>query len=261
MLFDTHAHLNDKRFSDDLDGVISNASKSGVSKILIASFDMLSSAEALEISKSNNNFYCSIGIHPHDASSFEDSMLENFRLMIDNNRNKVVAIGEIGLDYHYDLSPREIQREVFQKQISFAIECKLPFIVHDREAHGDCLEVIGSFAKKGLLPENPGIFHCYSGSFEMAETLLKYGFYLSFAGPVTFKNAHKTLDFLDRIPLNRILIETDCPYLSPEPFRGKRNEPANVRFVAEKIANICNKTNKEIEDITFENACRIFKIS
>lgn len=261
MLFDTHAHLNDKRYEEDYDEVLDRALSGGVSKILIASFDEPSSISALEMAKKNSHLYCSIGIHPHDASSFNDSLLVDFRKMVDNNKDKVIAIGEIGLDYHYDLSPRDVQRDVFRKQITFAIDCGLPFIVHDREAHGDCLEIIEAYAKTGVLPENPGIFHCYSGSYEMAKILLAHGFYLSFAGPVTFKNAHKALDFLPGIPLDRILIETDCPYLTPEPFRGKRNEPAYVRYVAEKLAMIYNKTTAEIEDITFENACRLFKIS
>ncbi len=261
MLFDTHAHLDDKQFRDDLEDVLVRAFDHGVSKILIAACDERTSHESLEIAKKDSRLYCSVGVHPHDASTFHDGFLADFRAMISANPLKIRAIGEIGLDYHYDFSPREVQREVFAKQIAFAAECGLPFIVHDREAHGDCLKIIGALADSGQLPLMPGIFHCYSGSYEMAKILLGYGFYISFAGPVTFKNAHKALDFLPKIPLDRILIETDCPYLSPEPLRGKRNEPANVRFVAAKIAEVNHRSVQEIEEITYKNACRIFNIA
>jgi len=260
MLFDTHAHLDDEQYRNDLDEVIARAFDQGVSKMVIAACDEKTSQQSLEIAKKDSRLYCTVGIHPQDASAFQDSMLVDFRRMVDDNRDKVVAIGEIGLDYFYESPAREIQRDVFIKQIAFAIDCGLPIIVHDREAHGDCLEIIESFAKAGKLPKNPGIFHCYSGSYEMAKILLGLGFYLSFAGVITFKNAHRAIDLLPRIPLDRLLIETDCPYLSPEPFRGHRNEPANVRFVAQKMAEICQKTVQEIEEITFENACRLFRI-
>lgn len=260
MLFDTHAHLNDDRYTDDYDEVLARAIENGVEKMLIASYDEPSSARALKLAGKNDHLFCSIGIHPHGASSFNDMILNEFRRMISSSKEKVVAIGEIGLDYFRDLSPREAQREAFVKQMDFAVECGLPFIVHDRDAHFDCMEIIGSFSKSGKLPRNPGILHNYSGSYEMALQLLKYGFYLSFAGPVTFKNARKALEFLPLLPLDRILIETDCPYLTPEPHRGKKNEPAYVKFVAEKIAQMTGKTAGEIEKITFENACRIFNI-
>lgn len=261
MLFDTHAHLNDERYDDDYDEVIARSIENGVTRILIASYDEKSSVRALEIAKSNDHLYCSVGVHPHSASSFNDMILDNFRGMIGGNSDKVVAIGEIGLDYYRDLSPREEQKEAFVKQMDFAIDCRLPFIIHDRDAHADCMEIFASFFKAGKLSENPGILHNYSGSHEMALQLLKYGFYLSFGGPVTFKNARRALEFLPLLPLDRILIETDCPYLTPEPFRGKRNEPSYVRYVAERIADIVGKTKEDIEKITFENACRIFKIN
>lgn len=261
MLFDTHAHLDDPQFADDFDDVLKRAHDQGVSKIMLIACDEDSSKASLELAGRSDNLYCSIGVHPHDASSFSDGLLDTFRAMIRGNRDKILAVGEIGLDYHYDFSPRSVQREVFIKQIELAIECKLPFIVHDREAHGDCLEILQSFRKQGRLPESPGIFHCYSGSYEMAKILLGYGFYLSFAGPVTFKNAHKALDFLPNIPLDRLLVETDCPYLAPEPLRGKRNEPSYVRFVAAKMAEACHIPVEEMEAVTFQNACRVFGIS
>ncbi len=260
MLFDTHAHINDKRFSDDYKEVIDRAFAGGVSKILIAGADYESSLSAFEMSKIDQRLYCSLGVHPHDAKYFNDSMLSDFQKMIEENPRKIVAIGEIGLDYYYDYSPRDIQKTAFEKQIEFAVDIGLPIIVHDRDAHGDCIDVIKHYAKSGVLAKNPGIFHCYSGSGEMAKILLNLGFYLSFAGPITFKNAKKALEFLPSIPLDRILIETDCPYLTPEPFRGKRNEPLYVGYVAGKLAEIYGKSIEEIEDITFKNACRIFRI-
>lgn len=260
MLFDTHAHLNDERYDEDLDEVIQRSFSEGTTRILIAAYDMPSSIKAVNIAGKDDRLYCSVGIHPHDAKSFDDSTLPAFERMITENRGKVVAIGEIGLDYYYDFSPRELQREVFLKQIQFAVSQDLPFIVHDRDAHHDCLEIVSSLAAQNQLPAAPGIFHCYSGSFEMAKTLLSMGFYLSFGGPVTFKNAKKAAEFIPSIPLDRILLETDCPYLTPEPLRGKRNEPAYVKYVAERISALYGLSMQEIGEITTANACRIFKI-
>ncbi|MHB1485511.1 MAG: TatD family hydrolase [Saccharofermentanales bacterium] len=261
MLFDTHAHLNDERYDDDYVEVLARAVENGVGKILIASYDEQSSIRSLALAGSDAHLYSSIGIHPHSAVDLNNDVLDRFRNMIAENKGKIVAVGEIGLDYFRDLSPRDIQKAAFISQIDLAIECGLPFIIHDRDAHADCMEIIGSYSKSGKLPENPGIMHNYSGSYEMAQQLLKYGFYLSFGGPVTFKNARKALEFLPMLPLDRILVETDCPYLTPEPFRGKRNEPAYVRYVSDKIAQITGKSAQEIENATFENACRIFLIN
>lgn len=261
MLFDTHAHLNDERYDDDYFEVLGRSFENGVGKILIASYDEISSIKSLAITRADARLYSSIGVHPHSAVDLDDELLKRFRSMISENKGKIVAIGEIGLDYFRDLSPRDIQKDAFIKQIDLALECKLPFIIHDRDAHADCMEIIGRYAKSGKLPENPGIMHNYTGSYEMASELLKYGFYLSFGGPVTFKNARKALEFLPLLPLDRILIETDCPYLTPEPFRGKRNEPAYVRYVSDKIAQITGKSTQEIENATFGNACRIFSIN
>lgn len=260
MLFDTHAHLNDEKFSGEAEEIIKRSFENRVSKILIAGADEESSKSALAMSLNHDGLYCSLGIHPHDAKSFNDNVLSDFKSLIIKHPQKVVAIGEIGLDYYYDFSPREIQKTAFRRQIEFAIEINLPIIVHDRDAHGDCLDIIGEFTNGGYFSKTPGVFHCFSGSYEMAEILLNKGFYLSFAGPVTFKNAKKTLEFLPKIPLDRILIETDCPYLAPEPNRGKRNEPSYVKFVAIKLAEIFNKSVEEIESITFKNACDVFRI-
>ena len=261
MLFDTHTHLDDRQFTDDFDAVVQRALDQGVSKMMIIACEEASSKLSLELSKKDSHLYCSIGVHPQDASTWREPLLDDFRQMIKANPDKIRAIGEIGLDYHYEFSPRDVQREVFKKQIELAAECGLPVIVHDREAHGDCLEIIQSFAKAGRLPAMPGVFHCYSGSYEMAKLLLGIGFYISFAGPITFKNAHRAVELLPQIPLDRLLIETDCPYLAPEPMRGHRNEPSYVRFVAAKVAEIHHLPVSEIEEITTANACRLFGIT
>jgi TatD DNase family protein len=261
MLFDTHTHLDDKQFADDFDAVVQRALEQGVSRMMIIACEEASSKLSLELSKKSSHLYCSIGVHPQDASTWREPLLDEFRQMIRANPDKIRAIGEIGLDYHYEFSPRDVQREVFIKQIDLAIDCGLPVIVHDREAHGDCLEIVQSFAKAGRLPAMPGVFHCYSGSYEMAKLLLGIGFYISFAGPITFKNAHRAVELLPQIPLDRLLIETDCPYLAPEPMRGHRNEPSYVRFVAEKVAELHHLPVSDIEEITTANACRLFGIT
>ena len=257
-LFDTHAHLNDDRFAEDIDETIGRAAEAGVSAILVAAYDEPSSHTAVSIARSRNGLCCSVGIHPHDASSYDDAAGERIRRLAMENRDIVVAIGEIGLDYHYDLSPRDVQRAVFEAQIRLAGACGLPFIVHDREAHGDLLDIVKKCHDQGLLRELPGVFHCYSGSVEMARLLMDMGFFLSFAGPVTFRNAKRSAEVLEAVPLDRILVETDSPYLAPEPFRGKRNEPAYVRYVLEKIAQVKGITVEEAGYAAYRNARRLF---
>lgn len=259
MFFDTHAHLNDKKFADDIAEVIKRAWDAKVSKILVASYDEASSSSAVSIANNWENIYCSVGIHPHDAKEYSEASGEILTKLALNNK-KVVAIGEIGLDYHYENSDREIQKEVFYKQIEIASKLKLPFIVHNRDAHGDTVEILQRAFSEGLLLDSPGVLHCYSGSLETAKILIDLGFYISFAGPVTFKNATKLVEVMREIPIERLFIETDCPYLSPEPFRGKRNEPAYVRFIAKKIAELKNIPIEEVAKITTDNACKLFGI-
>ncbi|MHB8961757.1 MAG: TatD family hydrolase [Saccharofermentanales bacterium] len=260
MLFDTHAHLNDEKFGGDYEAMLERAAAAGVSKILIAAYDEESSLSALQLACAGDGLYCSLGVHPHDAKDYTATTGETFRQLAAENKDKVVAIGEIGLDYHYDLSPRELQRAAFEAQIRIASACDLPFIIHDREAHGDIMTLIESCHKEGILRQVPGVFHCYSGSVEMAHRILALGFYISFAGPLTFKNARRAAEVMAMVPKDRILIETDSPYLSPEPFRGRRNEPANVQFIAAKMAEITGISAKEAGEITFDNACRLFGI-
>lgn len=260
MLFDTHTHLNDDRFRDDFDEVLKRALEAGVSRILIASYDLKSSFEAAEIAASMKNFCCSAGIHPHDASSYNDDMHTKLRELALKKRDCVAAIGEIGLDFHYDNSPREIQKYAFLRQIELAHELDLPVIIHDREAHGDIMDIVRKACSQGLFREKAGVFHCFSGSPEMAAEILRYGFYISFAGPVTFKNARKTSEVIASVPMERILIETDCPYLAPEPHRGTRNEPSYVRYVAGKLAEIKGISLEKAAEMTTMNACSLFGI-
>lgn len=260
MLFDTHAHLNDERYRDDLDVVLERSVNAGVDRILIASYDLDSSRSSVELASKINGGVCSVGLHPHDAVNFNDEILDEIGRLALSDRTVVKAIGEIGLDYHYDDPPAELQKTAFRRQIELAHECDLPIIIHDREAHHDILEIISEAKKSGLFRQDAGVFHCYSGSAEMAETIIKAGFYVSFAGPVTFKNAKRTVEVMSKVPIERILVETDCPYLAPEPHRGTRNEPAYVRYVAEKLAEVKGMTYEDAAQITTMNACRLFGI-
>ena len=260
MLFDTHAHLNDDKYDDDLDEVISRSFKGGVGKILVASYDMDSTRKALDISQKYENIYCSVGIHPHQAADYNESCAGELEQIISLNKSKVVAIGETGLDYHYDFSPKGAQIEVFKKHIELAARYNLPLIIHDRKAHDDALAIVTEYSKYKSLPERRGVFHCFTGDANLALKLVELGFYISIAGPVTFKNSRHAKEVVESIPLERLLIETDCPYLSPEPFRGRRNEPANVRLVALKIAEILDIPVEEVEKITYQNACRFYLV-
>ncbi|MEI6286973.1 MAG: TatD family hydrolase [Bacillota bacterium] len=253
-LFDSHAHLDDERFDGDREAVIERSRVAGMAGIINAGADMPSSRRSVELANSNDIIYAAVGIHPHDAKAVlaEDyDQLERWATM----EKKVVAIGEIGLDYHYDFSPREIQREVFIRQLQLARQVNKPIIIHNRESHADMLDILENHAR-GLR----GVFHCYSGSVEMLKQLLDMGLYISVGGPVTFANAKKLLEVVKHIPLNRLLIETDCPYLTPTPYRGKRNEPLYVEYVAEKIAGLLGLPTAALVDTTARNARELFRI-
>lgn len=231
MLFDSHAHIDDKRFDEDRDEVIARAVEAGLVGIINAGACMESSARSVALAQQHDIIYAAVGIHPHDAQEAKDT--DYGQLAEWHSLSKVVAIGEIGLDYYYDLSPREVQQQVFIRQIDVARQLNKPIIIHDRDAHGDVLSIIKKEAK-GLT----GVFHCFSGSFEMAKEVIKLGFYVSFAGPVTYAKDGKLKEVAAKIPLDRLLVETDCPYLTPQPFRGRRNEPAHVKFTAEEVARV-----------------------
>lgn len=254
MLIDTHAHLQDEDLKKDLEMVLKRAQEAGLEKIICIGYDLASSQEALQLARKYRQVHAVVGIHPHDAESLNDETLDKLYQLARDQR--VVAVGEIGLDFYRDLSPRELQRQAFRAQIKLAQEIGKPIVIHDRDAHQEVMEIIK--AEKG--GKNQGIMHCYSGALPMANELIKLGFYISFAGPLTFKNAHKAQEVAVKIPMDRILVETDCPYLSPEPFRGKLNEPARVRYVAAKLAELRNKNFDEIAYLTNLNARKVYKI-
>lgn len=254
MLFDSHAHLDSSKFDDDREMVINRAKNNGIALIMNPGADLESSQNAVKLSEEYDFIYAAVGVHPHDADTMDENMLSIIKALA--LKDKVKAIGEIGLDYFYDNSPRDIQKHWFKRQLELAKELKLPVIIHDRDANQDVFDIlreVDSF-KTGVL------LHCYSGSAELARQYVKLGAYISIAGPVTYKNARKTVEVVESIPLERILIETDSPYLTPMPHRGKRNEPMHVRFVCEKIAQIKDIPYEEVEQVTNENARRYFNI-
>lgn len=254
MLFDTHAHYDDEKFAEDRYEVIEKAYESGVSYIINASTDIKSCEDSLAYAHRYEYVYAAVGIHPHEVSGIDDNTLDRVAQLAKDE--KVIAIGEIGLDYYYDFAPREIQKHWFAQQINLARELKLPIIVHDRDAHQDSMDII----KQQKANEVGGVFHCYSGSVEMAKELLKHNFYISVGGSLTFKNAKKLVEVVQWIPLDKLLIETDCPYLTPEPFRGKRNDSSYVRLVAEKVAQIKDMSFEMVAEATFNNAKKLFSI-
>jgi len=253
-LIDSHAHLQDKEFRNDLDKVLARATQAGVEKIVCIGFDYSASQKAVELTRKSQNIYATVGIHPHDAKTLDDQTLEKIYNLALNPQ--VVAIGEIGLDYYRNLSPVEQQKKAFVEQIKIARELGKPVVIHDRDAHQDVLDII----KKEKAGINGGIMHCYSGHLPLALELIKEGFYISFAGPLTFKNAKKTHEVAQKINIDRVLVETDCPYLTPEPHRGKRNEPAYVKLVAQKLAELRGMTLEEISRITSANSRRVFRM-
>jgi TatD DNase family protein len=254
MLFDTHAHLDDDRFDKDRDETIMQCQRDGVELILNAGSNIETSVKAIALAKKYEFIYAAVGVHPHDAAEMDEETAGVLAALAGNK--KVRAIGEIGLDYHYDFSPRDVQKQRFVEQIDLARQLKLPVIVHDREAHGEVMDIF----KKTRIKEVGGVLHSFSGSAEMALECIKLGLYISISGPVTFENARKTVEAVKQVPLDMLLIETDSPYLTPVPYRGKRNYPGYVRFVAEKIAEIKGISFEEVARQTLENGKRLFRI-
>lgn len=250
-IFDTHAHYDDEAFDEDRDELLRKIHSEGVKLIINCGCDEKSSRTALNFADKYDFMYAAVGIHPENINDGWEEELARIREM--TSHEKVVAIGEIGLDYYWDDSKKELQKEIFKKQIELANELSLPVIIHDREAHGDTMEILQKYKPKGVL-------HCYSGSAEMAKEILKLGMYIGFGGALTFKNARKAVEVAEIVPLDRILLETDCPYMAPVPMRGKRNNSSYIGFVAEKMAEIKGLSARQILDTATENGKRLFGI-
>lgn len=249
--FDSHAHLNDNAFDSDREEVIGEIGKSELIGFVEVSSNPDSNEKGRFLAGKYPFIYCTTGIHPSDCLDLNDGYIDRIRDYY--GYEKCVAIGEIGLDYHYDDVPRDIQIKWFEKQCILAKELDAPVIIHDREAHEDSFNMVKKYG-------NRGVFHCYSGSAEMAKELVKLGFYISFTGVLTFKNAKKAIQACIEVPLDRLMIETDCPYMAPEPFRGTRNSPLYVSRICEKMAEIKGLSTDEMAEITYNNAKRLFGI-
>ena len=253
MLFDTHAHMDDHAFDADRETLLAGLPGQNIGLLMNPGCSLESSRNAVKLANQYDYIYAAVGSHPDAADEVNEAVLEEYRRLIRENP-RVKAIGEIGLDYHYEDIPREIQLQAFRAQMELAREQNLPVIVHEREAHEDGMKVVEEF------PEVKGVFHCYSGSAEMAKWLVSRGWYIGFTGVLTFKNARKAIEVAASIPMERIVIETDCPYMSPEPFRGKRNDPGKIYRMAEKLAEIRGIRPEEAQAITLENGKRLYRI-
>lgn len=254
-LFDSHCHLEDERFAQDRPEVMARMEAAGVFRCLLAGSDMDTSERIAALCREHTNVYGVVGVHPHEAKTWTEACEKRIRGWLAQER--IVGIGEIGLDYYYDLSPRETQQEVFVRQLLLARRLDVPVCFHIRDAHGDVLDILR--AHRSELPA--GVVHCYSGSVECAREYLDMGFYISFAGPVTFKNANKLLEVVRFVPEERLMVETDSPYLAPVPMRGQRNEPAYVRYVAQKVAELHGLSVEALADIAARNTCRLYGIA
>ncbi len=252
MLFDTHAHLNDPVFDPDRDALIRSLPEKGIGFVMNAGCSLASSHDCITLAETYPFVYASVGSHPDSADEVNEEVIEKYRVMCQHPRVK--AIGEIGLDYYYEDIPRDVQMKAFRMQMELAKELNMPVIVHERDAHQDGLMLVKDF------PGVTGVFHCYSGSAEMARQLVNMGWYIGFTGVLTFKNARKAVETAASIPLDRIVLETDCPFMAPEPFRGKRNDPGYLYRMAETLAELRGISVEEVQEITTENAKRLYRI-
>ncbi|MBQ6804832.1 MAG: TatD family hydrolase [Clostridia bacterium] len=252
-VFDTHCHLDDEKFNEDREECYARMLENGVGRCVCVGSDLPSSRRSLDYAQAHAGVFAAAGVHPHEAKDAPDDYLSRLEKML--AEEKCVALGEIGLDYYYDFSPRDIQKKVMAEQMELALRLNKPVIFHIRDAHGDMVDF---FRAQKQLPK--GIIHCFSGSAETAKEYVKMGFYISFAGPLTFKKAPNLWEAARVVPLDRLLVETDSPYLSPEPRRGRRNEPANVVYVMKKLAELREIPEEEMAKITWENACRIYEL-
>ena len=247
-IFDSHAHYNDRRFDDDRDSVLRNLPLQGVTAVLNCGTTMESSEDCLRLAEEYDYLYAACGVHPHEAEQEEPKLDALYSLL---KHEKCLAVGEIGLDYHYDFSPRDIQQRVFERHLQIANELQMPVIVHDREAHEDTMNLLKKYKPAGVV-------HCFSGSAEMAKEVIRLGMYVGFGGALTFKGAKKPLEAAAAVPKEMLLLETDCPYMAPVPHRGKRCDSSMIPVSAQVIADIWNCSVQEVLDITNENAKRLF---
>ncbi|MDR3278865.1 MAG: TatD family hydrolase [Oscillospiraceae bacterium] len=253
MLFDTHAHYDDGRFDGDRDALLSSMRGQGVSLILNAASSIAAAKAGLALAEKYAFVYAAAGVHPHDVKDMDGGSIEELAALL--KRPKAMAVGEIGLDYHYDLSPREVQRTRFREQLELARAVKKPVIIHEREARDDVMSIIADYG------DLTGVFHCFSGDWASAKKILDMGWYLSFTGVVTFKNARDALETAAKTPDDRVMLETDCPYLSPEPVRGGRNDSRNLKYVAQKLADARGVSFEALAALTTENGKRFFGIT
>lgn len=252
MFFDSHAHLDDRRFDTDRDEIFDDLKNHGVTRVMNVGCDLPSSERSIALAERYAFVYAAVGSHPDDADKLDGRLLDRYRALA--SHPKVRAIGEIGLDYHYEDVPRARQIIAFEEQLELAEALKLPAIVHEREAHGDAMDILRRH------PDATGVFHCFSGSAEMACQLAERGWYVGFTGVLTFKNARRAIEAVQALPLERILIETDCPYMAPEPYRGRRCDSRYVPLVAARLAEIKGVTPEQAGEITTQNACRLFGV-
>ncbi|MBU5464472.1 TatD family hydrolase [Anaerotignum sp. MSJ-24] len=250
MYFESHAHYDDERFDEDRDTLLASFPAEGIETVVNASSDIKSSKASIALSEKYPFFYAAVGVHPHEVENITEADIDELREL--SKHPKVVAIGEIGLDYYYDLSPRDLQRHWFKRQLELADELKMPVIIHSRDAAQECFDIIKNSNVRN------GVIHCYSGSAEMAEEYIKMGFYIGVGGSLTFKNNKKGVETVERIPIEKILIETDSPYLAPVPYRGKRNDSRFLKYVVERISQIKNIPENDICNITKNNAQNLF---
>ncbi|MBR5271379.1 MAG: TatD family hydrolase [Clostridia bacterium] len=254
MLFDTHAHYNDARFSDDLDKVLSSLYENEIELVMNACSSIDEIDDILKICEKYPFVYGCVGVHPHEVGNLCEKDMD---VLIQHSKHpKIKAIGEIGLDYYYDNSPRDMQKKWFARQLDVAYEVDLPVVIHDRDAHGDCMDIL----RASKIRDFGGVFHCYAGSVEMAKEILDWGMYIAFGGSLTFKNSVKPKEVAKYVPLDRIVIETDSPYLTPVPQRGKRNDSRYMHLVAQMIADIKGITYDEVARTTLENGKKLFRI-
>ena len=252
MIFETHAHLNDPAFDEDRESLILGLPQKGIEAVMNVGCCLESSGDCIALAEKYPFVYASVGSHPDSADEVNEEVIEKYRQMAAHP--KVLAIGEIGLDYYYETIPREIQQKAFRMQMELAKELNMPVIVHERNAHDDGMRIVKEF------PGVTGVFHCYSGSAEMARQLVNMGWYIGFTGVLTFKNARKAVETAESIPLDRIVLETDCPFMAPEPFRGKRNDPGYLYRMAERLAEIRGISVEEVHEATTRNAKALYRI-